>query len=144
LQVYGPHISVVYTRKKSQDNLGSLAHYFLNSNSPGPLKLVPGGPNFELSYASTAVLPYLLSLSGVDESLPIPERRKLANERIAAHEAKLMTPLLEYLKSKKDHGVRILGLEEGDSSKRAPTISFVVDGKSPKRIVQAFDDKPVR
>ena len=69
-QVYRPHL---YTRKTAQDKLGSLAHYLLNANSPGPLKLVPGGPNFELSYATSTMYPYLTSLSGLKED-QLPDR----------------------------------------------------------------------
>src|ERR1700738_5073595 len=113
-KVYGPHISVLYTRKRAQDNLASLAHFFLNAGDPGALKLVPGGPNFELSYATTAVLPYLLSLSGAGISGDITQLKQLANRRIADHESRLMTPLLDFLKERKEQGVRILGIEDGD------------------------------
>jgi selenocysteine lyase/cysteine desulfurase len=106
--------------------------------------LVPGGPNFELSYGSTAVLPYLLSLSGKNNSGDIVQLKRLANARIGEWEEKLMGALLEFLRSKKNKGVRILGLEEADSSKRAPTISFVIDGKSSKQVVESFDEQDVR
>jgi selenocysteine lyase/cysteine desulfurase len=105
--------------------------------------LVPGGPNFELSYGSTAVLPYLLGLSGKNESGDFVTLKKLANARIAKHEERLMGPLLEFLRSKKDKGVKILGLQEGDSAKRAPTISFVIEGKSSKQVVESFDEQDV-
>jgi selenocysteine lyase/cysteine desulfurase len=123
-----------------------LAHYFLNdAGSPGPLKLVPGGPNFELSYASKAVLEYMLGLSGLEGPITaeISEMKELANKRIASHEERLMTPLLDFLKSRSSAGVRILGIEDGDSSRRAPTISFVVEGKSSKMIAESFDAKKV-
>jgi selenocysteine lyase/cysteine desulfurase len=69
--------------------------------------------------------------------------KDLVNERIASHEVLLMTPLLKFLQSRKSEGLRILGIEEGDSSLRAPTISFVVDGKSSKMIAESFDVKKV-
>lgn len=134
---------MLYTRKKSQDKLASLAHFFLNSGSPGSLKLVPGGPNFELSYATTAVLPYLLGLSGGNDYGDIAQVKRLVNRRIADHESMLMTPLLDFLRSRKDQGVRIFGIEEGDSSRRAPTVSFVVKGKSSRQIAESFDAKNV-
>lgn len=143
--MYGPHISVLYTRKSAQDKLSSLAHYFLHSTSPGPLKLVPGGPNFELSYATTAVFPYLKSLSGLKgaqlEDIQVVKRT--TNQRIAAHEARLMAPLLEFLRSRKSKGVKIMGLEDADSARRAPTVSLVVNGKSCKDIAESFDEQQV-
>lgn len=69
--------------------------------------------------------------------------KQLANERIAAHEEKLMGPVLEFLRSKKSKGVRILGLEEADSTTRAPTISFVIDGKSSKQVAESLDTQGV-
>jgi len=105
------------------------------------LKLVPGGPNFELSYATTAVLPYLLGLSGGSDYGDIAQVKRLVNRRIADHESMLMIPLLDFLRSRKDQGVRIFGIEEGDSSRRAPTVSFVVKGKSSRQIAESFDAK---
>jgi selenocysteine lyase/cysteine desulfurase len=86
----------------------------------------------------------MLSLSGRNDSGDFVALKKLANARIGDHEEKLMGPLLEFLRSKKDKGVRILGLEEGDSSKRAPTISFVIKGKSSKQVAESFDEQDVR
>ena len=108
------------------------------------MKLVPGGPNFELSWATTAVLPYLLILAKGSSSDTIEKLKIATNVRVAAHESLLMTPLLEFLKARKDKGVRILGIEEGDGSKRASTISFVVQGKTPKDIAESFDAKNVQ
>jgi selenocysteine lyase/cysteine desulfurase len=50
-----------------------------------------------------------------------------AFESIERHEATLLTPLVEFLLSKKKAGVRIVGLESV-TSRRAPTVSFVVVG----------------
>jgi selenocysteine lyase/cysteine desulfurase len=70
--------------------------------------------------------------------------KKATNERIAAHEARLMAPLLEFLESQKTKGVKIMGLEVPDPAKRAPTVSFIVRGKSSRVIAESFDEKQVR
>lgn len=131
----------MYSRQAALDNLTSLAHYFLNYG-----KLQPGGPGYEIPYGTTGVLPYLLRLgepaSSTDDSEF--EKLKVAFSRIAVHEQRLMEPLIAYLISKWDAGVRIVG--PASSTGRAPTISFVVvgeDGKTKrlqsKDIVAKFD-----
>ncbi|QRW06889.1 aminotransferase class-V protein [Ceratobasidium sp. AG-Ba] len=135
-QVYGPHSSALYTRAESHHKLASLAHYFLPIHEGSPYKLQPGGNGYERSYSVTAVLEYLESIGGGDLGT--------AFERIAEHEAALMRPLMECLLSPemKERGVRVLGPETADPKIRAPTISFVVQGKTPVRspeVVKQFD-----
>ncbi|KAG8966006.1 hypothetical protein FRC05_002926 [Tulasnella sp. 425] len=130
---YGPHIGVLYTRKSSLDNsLTSLAHYFLKDHE----KLEPGGPGYEVTYGTTGVLPYLLSLAGNSglEGKSDGELLDVAYQRIAAHEEELMKPIFDFLLSEeaKKAGVRIVGPESGKVEVRAPTISFVVVGPDGK------------
>lgn len=126
-QVYGPHTSVLYSREASLNNsVTSLAHFFLNT-----IKLQPGGPGYELTYGTTGVLPYLLSLGeagGPSESA----RLDLAFQRIAEQEEVLMKPLIGFLLSKRNVGVRIVGPESWAKEDRAPTISFTVVGQDGK------------
>jgi len=91
------------------------------------------------------VLSYLTKLSGLvgDRLANLDLVKKTTNERVAAHEARLMAPLLDFLRSRKTRGVRIMGLEEAASNKRAPTVSFIVNGKSSKVIAESFDEKEV-
>jgi len=137
-KVYGPHVSVLYTRQASLDHLTSLAHFFLKT-----YKLQPGGVGYELTYGSTGVLPYLLELgNGITDK----ERLSTAFTKISEHEQSLMESLIEFLLSKRDVGVRIVGPESSSKSTRAPTISFVVvgdDGRTKrlrsKDVVARFD-----
>ncbi|KAG8894775.1 hypothetical protein FRC00_008476, partial [Tulasnella sp. 408] len=148
-KVYGPHVSVLYSRKSSLDNsLTSLSHYFLKDY----LKIQPGGPGYEVPYGTTGVLPYLLSLAG-SGGVGDRSESELLNEafrRIAAHEENLMKPIIGFLLSEeaKKAGVRIVGPESADKEVRAPTISFVVvgqDGKTKrlqsKDVVAEFDSQ---
>lgn len=136
LQVYGPHIATLYTRKQSvQNSLSALTHDFLPFDSTS-LKLQPGGPGYELAYAVTAIPEYLRSLtpSGTLED---------AFKSIADHEQSLVQPLLAYLKSQEARGVHIVGDENAGLS-RVPTISFVVQGERPissRDVVKVFDSK---
>ena len=136
--MYGPHTSVLYARRASlTSSLTSLGHHFLKIDSK-PYKLQPGGPGYELPWGCTAVPPYLRSLtpngSGTLED---------AWAAVAAHEQTLLAPLLGYLRSRRDRGVRIVGAER-EGFARVPTVSFVVVGEKAMRsrdVVAAFDKK---
>jgi cysteine desulfurase family protein (TIGR01976 family) len=141
-KVYGPHISAMYARKDAHPSITTLAHYFHDPTAAKSYRLQPGGPGYEITYATSGVLPYLLSLGGTagDDHTKL----KIAFERIAKYEQKLMEPLIKFLLENKDKGVRIVGPETADHTVRAPTISFVVrpQGKPPvssKWIVGKFD-----
>lgn len=136
--MYGPHISGLYVRLSSlRESVSSILHHFLNYDQKS-YKLQPGGPGYELVYGTTAVLPYLLSLT--------PESDLGASfDAITAHEQKLIEPLLAFLTAPEqiDRGVRVVG-EETPGINRVPTISFVVVGRNAmrsKEIVQVFDKK---
>lgn len=143
-KVYGPHLSAMYVRKAAHGSLTTLAHYFLDPEAAKAYKLQPGGPGYELCYASTGVLSYFFSLDGSSNAKGDSEKLNATFDRIAAHEQILVQPLIAFLLSKKDQGVRIVGSESSDKAVRAPTISFVVrpEGKAPvssKAIVTKFD-----
>ena len=123
-QVYGPHTSMLYSRKESQKHIRFLGHYF-NPSSTLQDKLALAGSSYELVHAIPAIIRYLG---------PNPSKTWQA---IAAHEQKLADVLLTYLKTRKD--IRIYGESVADSTLRVPTISFTVDGRSSKDVVQTAE-----
>ncbi|KAI0737204.1 PLP-dependent transferase [Daedaleopsis nitida] len=124
-KVYGPHTSALYARRSAlTSSLSSLAHHFLRVDAK-PYKLQPGGPGYELTYATTA--------GTLQEGW----------DAVAAHEQTLLAPLLAYLRGKAARGVRIVGAEDAGLA-RVPTVSFVVIGERAIRspdVVKAFDKK---
>jgi len=142
--VYGPHASVLYARLSSIAGLSSLAHYFFTPAPAKAMKLQPGGAGYELTYGTSAVLPYIRSLGGPNGDIDV------AFQRIATQEEVLVKKLMAYLTSGASYkkGVRIVGYEGSDSLRRAPTISFIVVGEDgltkkiqSKDVVAAFDKK---
>ncbi|KAJ7613768.1 pyridoxal phosphate-dependent transferase [Mycena polygramma] len=136
-RVYAPHISALYVRAPAlATSVTSIVHHFLPAEHA--YKLQPGGPGYETVYGTTAVLPYLLSLT--------PAHDLIATfDAIAAHETKLVTALLGYLTAPEQiaRGLRVVGVEEPSAS-RLPTISFVVVGDRPMRskdVVKVFDER---
>lgn len=133
----------MYARRESlaSPSLASLAHHFLSTDNNPAQKLQPGGQGYEIPYSTTAVLPYLLSLT--------PSNNLDATfDAIAEHEQTLLHRLLGYLTDTKqvERGVRIVG-DGNVSMARVPTISFVVSGDHwhkairSQDIVKAFDKK---
>lgn len=137
LQVYGAHIAALYVRSQSlRTSVSSLAHHFLKVDDKSYKLQGPSGPGYELTFSTTAVLEYLLSLTPT---------RSLATsfEAITKQEQALVDRLLTFLLSQESRGVHIVGQSNTDPT-RAPTISFVVHGDRPiasKAVVAAFDKK---
>lgn len=132
---------MLYARTASLHALASIAHHFLKVDKLS-YKLQPGGPGYEIVYSTTAILPYLLSLSAGSSGSATLET---SFELIAAHEQTLVKPLLAFLTAPEqvERGVRVVGDEKAGNS-RVPTISFIVTGQRPlksKDIVGAFDAK---
>ncbi|PQE03132.1 aminotransferase class-v protein [Rutstroemia sp. NJR-2017a BBW] len=121
-KVYGPHISVLYASPAALPKLKSLAHFFNPSNTLSE-KLGLAGSCYELTAALPAVVEYLDTQSW---------------EGIRAHEEELQKVLLEYLGSRKD--VTIMGEKSWDAGKRVSTISFVVEGKGSRGVVESVDE----
>jgi len=118
--------------------LTSLVHHFLQVDTL-PYKLQPGGPGYEIAYATTAVVPYLLSLSPNANSLDA------SFEAITIHEQQLLKVLLGFLTAPEqvERGVRVVG-DDKVGIDRVPTVSFVVTGQramKSKDIVKVFDAK---
>ncbi|KZV69801.1 PLP-dependent transferase [Peniophora sp. CONT] len=142
-KVYGPHISALYARATSlKTSVSALTHHFLSVDDVS-YKLMPGGPGYELAYGVTAVLPYLLSLAPSSTTADDASALDAAWAAIAEHEQSLLEPLLGFLRSQEERGVKIVG-DSMHGASRVPTVSFVVQGERPmqsKDVVKVFDQK---
>ena len=136
-KVYGPHQALLYGKYELLRELKNLNHEFLGEAIP--YKLQPGNVNYELTYASAAIVDYLEKLgrrSG-GQSLDSRSALRAAYEAIAAHEQQLSEPLLDFLRSR--NNVQIIGPTTAASAERVPTISFVVDEMDSDRVTLAMD-----
>ncbi|KAG8799770.1 hypothetical protein FRC17_007047, partial [Serendipita sp. 399] len=151
-KVYGPHTASMYIKADSaQSSLNSIAHYFITDPTN---RFQLGGPGYELTYASSRVLGYLLSVgssSPPDASLSdqsvlsmdkssIDEALLKSFDAIAKHEFKLNQRFISFLKAKQqwNRGIRIVG--STDLDQRAPTISFIVlEGKAGEPAMRSKD-----
>jgi selenocysteine lyase/cysteine desulfurase len=136
-KTYGPHFAALYGRHDALLAAGNINHSFF-PNDKVPQKMEPGNASHELAYSCTGVIAYLEAFA---QAHGINAQGRGAVEAafgiIAQHEQALSERLLGYLRSRKD--VTIIGEPLADKTLRVPTISFVIDGKSSRDVVEATD-----
>jgi cysteine desulfurase family protein (TIGR01976 family) len=136
-KTYGPHHAALYCRMDQLKELDGLYHYFYGKDKI-PAKMEPGNANYELSYASGAIVDYLVAL-GEQAGETGSRRAKLetAFKDITEQENILSEKVLSYLRKRND--CTIIGITDGNSPRRVPTIAFTVKGKDPEQICLAMD-----
>lgn len=106
----------MYASNSAQKYVKPMTHFF-NPTKTLEDKLGFAASNYEGVQAIPEIVKYL---EGSDKA-------------ITEHEGKLQKILLDFLNSRDD--ITVIGTTSADSKERVPTISFVVDGISPKKIV---------
>ncbi len=142
-KVYGPHQAVMVGKAPRLEQLANLNHSFFGPTDL-PAKFQPGGANYELTYASAAVVDYYAELGQRAGAPAGSERRAMftrAGEWMSAREEKLATPLLAYLTSRSD--VRVIGSTVASPDERTPTISFVLEGRDSASIPKAIESDKI-
>lgn len=133
-KVFGPHIGVLYGKYAHLLALANLNHDYLPPDAI-PYKLQPGAYSYELAYGMGAVPEYLMELGGSQDTPR--ERLAAAWDRIAAHEATLVAPLLDFLQQKP--GVQIIGPASAEAMVRLPIVSFTVNNHDAAEITRHAD-----
>ena len=131
-KVYGPHLGAMYVRGSLLESLPNQGHFF-NEGKPNT-RLVPAGPDHAQVAAVNGVIDYLESVArhhGLDGQPP-PVMARGVSELFQAQEARLMAPLLEFLRHRR--GVRLLGRPHTEG--RAPTLAFTCAGIAPWALAQ--------
>lgn len=135
-KVLGPHLSAMYVSEPMLEALANQNHAFLAGS--GTYELMPGNVSHELAAALPGIVDYFEAL---DRHHGGPGALEGAFERIAAHEERLVDPLLSFLR---DHPrVRLIGRSEADRARRVPTVTFVVEGRSSMSVPAALDGQGV-
>jgi len=141
-KVFGPHLGMLYGKRDLLLRARGQNHFFIPEDDI-PYKLEPGNVVHELTAALPAILEYLLALDERHHPGPPaaePARLERVFEDIAAHEAALVAPLLDFLRARR--GVRILGRTTADAH-RAPTVSFVAEGRDSSEIPARLDTERI-
>jgi len=134
----------MYVRKSVlESSVHSVVHHFLSpwADSIG-YKLQPAGPGYESVWGTTAIVPYIESLT--------PEHTLVSGYKaMAAHDAEIAETILKYLTADKqrNRGIRVVG-SETPCAERMPTISFVVvkgtngePAMKSKELIDEFDKR---
>ena len=136
-KTYGPHHAALYCKYDHMPGLANLYHYFYDANKI-PAKLEPGNANYELSYASGAIVDYLASLGAhTCKNGTRREQLEVAFQQIEEQEIALSDRLLSYLRKRND--CHVLGNPSGTDPLRVATISFTIDNQDPEQVCKNLD-----
>ena len=121
-KTFGPHLGVMYVSDNLASELESQCHYF-NTEFPNK-RFTPAGPDHAQVSALGGIYDYFEAFSNhhLDEKLLLDSSINGVNNLISSQEKKILKPLLDFLKTKKE--VRLLGSYEVEE--RVPTVAIVI------------------
>lgn len=140
-KVFGPHQGLLYGKREHLLKARGQNHFFIGEDQI-PLKLLPGGVNHELTAALAGVADYFDALYAHHFTAPansFAARARAVYGLIAAHETAIVEPLLAFLRDRP--GVRLIGRPSAADGRRAPTVSFAVEGRSSEAIAAALEQR---
>ncbi len=119
-KTFGPHQGIMYVDADLAARLPNQGHYF-NADSPSK-RFTPAGPDHAQIAASAGMVDYIEAVHDhhFDKDVSLAEKARATLKLQAAHEAELLTPLLEYLRARND--VRIIGADKAEG--RVPTVAL--------------------
>jgi cysteine desulfurase family protein (TIGR01976 family) len=141
-KVFGPHQGLLYGKREHLLRARGQNHFFIEE-SDIPLKLLPGGVNHEFTAGLMGIADYFDGLYAHHFTAPensFFSRTKRVFDMIAAHEEALANQALDFLRGQKK--ARIIGQTRA-AGRRAPTLSFTVEGMSSRRIAEALNAQKI-
>lgn len=137
-KIYGPHLGLLYGKREHLLKARGQNHYFIGE-SDIPLKLNPGGPNHELTAALAGTTDYLALLHRHHfgaSNRSLHDCLGQVFELFAEHEEEIAAPFVDYLAA--NPKIRLIGRQTAARESRAPTFSFVVEGRRSDEIADAL------
>jgi len=127
-KVYGPHLGVMTMRREINERLPNQGHFF-NTSHP-TTRFTPAGPDHAQIASVNGVLDYFNMVYkhhfGSAEVEPIKKTNSVRT--LFQHaERRNLQPLLDFLSQRRN--VKLIG--KSVTKNRAPTVSFVVNGRDP-------------
>ena len=121
-KTFGPHLGVMYVSDNLASELESQCHYF-NKKFPNK-RFTPAGPDHAQVSALGGIYDYFEAFSNhhLDKKLSSNSSVNGVNNLISRQEKKILKPLLDFLKTKRE--VRLLGSYEVED--RVPTVAIVI------------------
>ena len=121
-KTYGTHLGIMYLSEELNKNLTNQGHYFNESISIK--RFTPAGPDHAQIASSAGIADYVKSLHNYHfgTTASLTQMASEVHDLQRRHESKLLSPLLNYLKSRTD--IRVLG--STSIEERVPTIAIDV------------------
>ncbi len=132
-KTYGPHLALLYGKEELLKQLPNQNHQFLEGNYPYTIN--PGGPNHEELVSLIGIYEYMMELYKHhfnDTNISIRNKITKINNLISNHEEEIANPILEYISNRDD--LKLFGKNKILNKNRAPTISFVSNQKTSKKV----------
>lgn len=133
-KTWGPHLGAMYVKRALRKGMSNQSHYFYEDEAH--YSLTPAGPDHAQIAAAAGIAEYLdvVYAHHFDEEVPSAEKGRRLHRLFSDHEKSLLTPLLDFLKSRKD--VLIVGPDDPDI--RAATVSINPLRKGVKEVAAAL------
>ena len=133
-KVYGPHVGAMFLKREVNAALPNQGHFF-NAGLPEK-RFTPAGPDHAQHAAVNGVADYLDAVADHHGAggKSAQERAAAVRGLFRAHETSLLQPLLDFLAGHPK--VRLIGRGRADG--RAPTVSFVVEGRKSADVASAL------
>ena len=139
-KVYGPHLGVMTMRRDINERLPNQGHFF-NSSHP-TARFTPAGPDHAQIASVNGVIDYFEDVYDhhFDAQDTTPTSKTNQVRALFQHaERRNLQPLLDFLSQHRK--VKLIG--KNVTKKRAPTVSFTVDGRDPGEIAKALAQRNI-
>lgn len=125
-KTWGPHLGLMFVRRELREKMSNQSHFFHQGNARN--MLAPAGPDHAQIASVAGMVDYFDAVYAhhFTEEVDSAARGRCLQQLFSEHERSLLTPLLDFLKSRDD--VRIIGPD--DASVRAATVSILPLRKS--------------
>jgi len=133
-KTWGPHLGLMFVRRELREKMSNQSHFFHHGKARS--MLTPAGPDHAQIAAVAGVVDYFDAVYAhhFTEAVDSAAKGRRLHQLFSGHEKKLLTPLLEFLKSRDD--VRIIGPD--DASIRAATVTILPLRKSVADVAEAL------
>ena len=139
-KIYGPHLAVLYGKREAIAKCRNQNHFFHEGIIPTILN--PGGLNYESVASLAGIVDYFEAVHdhhfGAGENA-LRDRLAKVFALFAAQEEQLARPLIDFLIAQPK--VRLVGQANAERSRRMPTISFTIAGRSALEVAAALAEK---
>jgi cysteine desulfurase family protein (TIGR01976 family) len=132
---YGPHVGILYSKPGVLDRLPT--DRLRTAGQVAPFSIETGTLNHAAIVGVSAAVDFMATLG---EGNSLQQKVVSAYQNISAHEFKLASKL--YAGLKKIKGVTIIG-QDFSTTKRTPTVSFTLDGKTPEQVCRQLAEKNI-